>query len=37
VAKNRYGLTEELPLSWAAFVAAMSNAPAVRATEGGES
>jgi len=25
VAKNRYGLTEELPLSWAAFVAALSN------------
>jgi hypothetical protein len=24
VAKNRYGLTEELPLSWAAFVAAIS-------------
>jgi len=24
VAKNRYGLTEELPLSWAAFVAAMT-------------
>jgi len=25
VAKNRYGLTEELPLSWAAFVAALSH------------
>jgi len=25
VAKNRYGLTEELPLSWAAFVSALSN------------
>jgi hypothetical protein len=25
VAKNRYGLTEELPLSWSAFVAAVSN------------
>ena len=25
VAKNRYGITEELPLSWAAFVNAMSN------------
>lgn len=24
VAKNRYGITEELPLSWAAFVAALS-------------
>ena len=24
VAKNRYGITEELPLSWAAFVQAMS-------------
>ena len=24
VAKNRYGIAEELPLSWAAFVAAMS-------------
>jgi len=29
VAKNRYGITEELPLSWGAFVAALSgsNAP----------
>jgi DNA polymerase III delta prime subunit len=27
VAKNRYGLTEELPLSWAAFVAALSTHP----------
>ncbi|GIW85378.1 MAG TPA: ATP-binding protein [Dehalococcoidia bacterium] len=25
IAKNRYGLTEDLPLSWAAFVAALSN------------
>jgi hypothetical protein len=25
LAKNRYSLTEELPLSWAAFVAALSN------------
>ena len=25
VAKNRYGITEELPLSWAAFIQAMSN------------
>jgi hypothetical protein len=25
VAKNRYGIAEELPLSWSAFVAAMSN------------
>ena len=25
VAKNRYGITDELPLSWAAFVQAMSN------------
>jgi hypothetical protein len=25
VAKNRYGITEELPLSWTAFVAALSN------------
>jgi hypothetical protein len=25
VAKNRYGITEELPLSWAAFVNALSN------------
>jgi hypothetical protein len=25
VAKNRYGLNEELPLSWAAFVSALSN------------
>ena len=25
VAKNRYGITEELPLSWAAFMQAMSN------------
>jgi hypothetical protein len=25
VAKNRYGITEELPLSWAAFVAALPN------------
>ena len=25
VAKNRYGITEELPLSWAAFVQALSN------------
>jgi hypothetical protein len=24
IAKNRYGITEELPLSWAAFVAALS-------------
>src|SRR5262249_59393239 len=24
IAKNRYGLTEELPLSWAAFVSALS-------------
>ncbi len=27
VAKNRYGLTEELPLSWSAFMAALSNQP----------
>lgn len=25
VAKNRYGITQELPLSWAAFIQAMSN------------
>jgi len=25
IAKNRYGLVEELPLSWAAFMAALSN------------
>lgn len=25
IAKNRYGITDELPLSWAAFVEAMSN------------
>jgi hypothetical protein len=25
IAKNRYGIAEELPLSWAAFVAALSN------------
>jgi hypothetical protein len=25
IAKNRYGLTEDLPLSWAAFVAALAN------------
>jgi hypothetical protein len=25
IAKNRYGIVEELPLSWAAFVAALSN------------
>jgi AAA domain len=25
VAKNRFGITEELPLSWAAFIQAMSN------------
>jgi hypothetical protein len=25
VAKNRYGITEELPLSWSAFVATLSN------------
>jgi hypothetical protein len=34
VAKNRYGLTEELPLSWAAFVAALTtNQPTTRPTE----
>jgi hypothetical protein len=27
IAKNRYGLPGELPLSWAAFVAALSNTP----------
>lgn len=27
VAKNRYGITTELPLSWAAFVNAMTNQP----------
>lgn len=27
VAKNRYGLPEELPLSWPAFVAALANPP----------
>jgi hypothetical protein len=25
VAKNRYGITEELPLSWPAFIEALSN------------
>jgi hypothetical protein len=25
VAKNRYGITDELPLSWAAFIHALSN------------
>jgi hypothetical protein len=25
VAKNRYGLTEELPLSWAAFMIALAS------------
>jgi hypothetical protein len=28
VAKNRYNLPSELPLSWGAFLAAMSAAPA---------
>ncbi|RIK82905.1 MAG: oxidoreductase [Planctomycetota bacterium] len=28
VAKNRYGITDELPLSWPAFVNAMTNQPA---------
>jgi hypothetical protein len=27
IAKNRYGIAEELPLSWAAFMAALSNQP----------
>ncbi len=27
VAKNRYGLTEELPLSWSAFMNALTNQP----------
>jgi hypothetical protein len=30
VAKNRFGLTEELPLSWDAFVNALSNQPATQ-------
>jgi hypothetical protein len=25
VAKNRYGITDELPLTWAAFINALSN------------
>jgi hypothetical protein len=33
VAKNRYGIVQELPLSWAAFVQALSN----NQTEGGNS
>ena len=27
IAKNRYGIAEELPLSWAAFMAALTNEP----------
>jgi len=27
IAKNRYGITEELPLNWAAFIQALSNNP----------
>ena len=30
IAKNRYGIAEELPLSWAAFMAALSNQPNAR-------
>jgi hypothetical protein len=35
VSKNRYGLPEELPLSWAAFMAAMSKSPSQGATPNG--
>jgi len=35
VAKNRYGITEELPLSWAAFMQAMSNPQTQGATPNG--
>jgi hypothetical protein len=34
LAKNRYGLSEELPLSWAAFVAALSNQPTQQPQQG---
>jgi hypothetical protein len=38
LAKNRYSLTEELPLSWAAFVAALSQrTPESGDTANGES
>ena len=30
MAKNRYGITEELPLSWAAFMQALSNQPTTK-------
>jgi hypothetical protein len=35
VAKNRYGIVEELPLSWAAFITALSNQQNPGATQNG--
>jgi len=35
IAKNRYGIAEELPLSWAAFVGALSNRQSTGETQNG--
>ena len=34
VAKNRYGISEELPLSWAAFMNALVNSQSLSQTQG---